>query len=181
MLKKFILYVSRIEPRKNQALLIEIWNELGLYKKKFDLVLVGSEGVKDAQFWKQMHRLSETEEKYFLWLKNISNKNLVWLYKNCSLFVFPSSAEGFGISPLEAAFYGAKVLCSNTTAMKDFDFFKEFLFSPNSKEEFKQQLLMALSNDFPHQSVKNEIQDRYNWRNIAKNFASNIFKIFNEK
>ena len=115
--KKFILFVSRIEPRKNQALLIKIWRELCLCDQCIDLVLVGSEGLPDTNFVQQIHDLTESEHEHFHWLKKVPTQNLIWLYQNCSLFVFPSSAEGFGIPPLEAAHYGAKVLCSNLSAM----------------------------------------------------------------
>ena len=179
--KRFILFVSRIEPRKNQALLIEIWKELNLADQNTELVLVGSEVIIDNQFNQQLQGLTEKEKEHFHWLTNVPSQNLLWLYKNCSLFVYPSVAEGFGIPPLEAAIYGAKVICSNTTAMADFDFFKEFSFSPLNKEEIKKQLLRTLSQEFPHQYVRKEILDRYNWVMISRNFTSEILKKFYEK
>lgn len=174
--KKFILYVSRIEPRKNQALLIKLWKELNLYNRNIDLVLVGSEGVKDTQFQQQLNGLSEKEKAHFHWLSRMPISNLNWLYKNCELFVFPSSAEGFGIPPLEAANLGAKVLCSNTTAMKEFDFFDKYQFNPNNYNEFKEKLLFALNDtDFNHELVVSTINSKYNWIKIANDFGNFIF------
>ena len=172
--KKFILYVSRIEPRKNQALLIKIWKELKLYAQDIDLVLVGSDGLKDDQFQLQLQGLSEKEREHFNWLTKIPAENLIWLYQNCFLFVFPSSAEGFGIPPLEAAIYGAKVLCSNTTAMKEFNFFEKFQFNPNNYNEFKQALLFAINNDFNHELAVFTINSKYNWRKISTDFGNLI-------
>jgi len=179
--KKFILYVSRIEPRKNQALLIEIWKELNFCDQNIDLVLVGSEGIKDDQFNQQLKDLSVREQEHFHWLTKIPSKNLTWLYQNCSLFVFPSSAEGFGVPPLEAAIYGAKVICSNTTAMADYDFFGEALFSPDNKIEFKKLIEYTLNHMNTQSDAKKEIQTRYNWATISKHFSELIIKNYNEK
>lgn len=173
--KKFILFVSRIEPRKNQALMIEIWKELNLCEQNIDLVLVGSIGLRDNKFEQQLQRLSRTEQEHFHWFEKIPTKNLIWLYQNCFLFVFPSTAEGFGIPPLEAAIYGAKVLCSDTTAMKDFGFFEKFQFNPNNYDEFKQALLFAINNDFNHELVISAITSKYNWNKIATDFGNIIY------
>ena len=173
--KKFILYVSRIEPRKNQALLIKIWKDLSLFEQNIDLVLVGSEGLKDDLFIQQLNELSQREQNHFHWLSKIPTKNLTWLYQNCFLFVFPSSSEGFGIPPLEAALYGAKVLCSNTTAMKEFDFFDEFQFNPKDYNEFKQALSFSINNEFNHEAAISTINSRYNWGKIANDFGNLIY------
>lgn len=176
--KKFLLYISRIEPRKNQALLIKVWKELDLYNRDIDLVLVGSEGLKDLNFIKEINQLSEQEKNHFHWFKNVTSRNLDWMYQNCNLFIFPSSAEGFGIPPLEAAINGAKVLCSNTTAMKELNFWGKFNFNPNSVTEFKNALSFALTHDFDHQFAIEKIELTYNWKKIAEDFGNLIFTDF---
>jgi len=173
--KKFILYVSRIEPRKNQALLISIWKELKQTNKDLCLVLVGSEGVRDCEFDAEIQKLNNIEREHFRWYKSISIEKLVWLYENCSIFVFPSSAEGFGIPPIEAAYYGAKVICSDATAMSEFDFFDKYFFSPNDRDEFKQKILQVIDSPYPHSLIRKEIELRYNWETIAKEFSDNLF------
>lgn len=170
--KQFILYVSRIEPRKNQALLIELWKELELCNSDIDLVIVGSEGLRDDKFWMEKENLTDKEKTHFWWLTKVPHSNLTWLYQNCLLFVFPSSAEGFGIPPLEAAYLGAKVICSNTTAMADFDFFHGFQFNPENKKELKKLIVESLKNNFPHNEIISAINDRYNWVKIAIDFAN---------
>ena len=179
--KKYLLFVSRIEPRKNQALLIQIWKELGLSRDQIELVIIGSMGVIDTNFKDQIASMSLEEKQCFHWFEGVSSEELVWLYRNCALFIFPSSAEGFGIPPLEAAFLGAKVICSRNTAMNDFTFFKEYLFTPENKEEFKSKILFALSNDFPHDFVKTEIKKKYDWGKIAQNFFNTILESMNAK
>ena len=84
----------------------------------------------------KLSNLNNQQKQHFIWFDNVNSKQLSWLYKNSSLFVFPSLAEGFGIPPLEASLYGAKVLVSNTTAMSDYFFFKH-MFDPYDYEDFK--------------------------------------------
>lgn len=179
--KEFILFVSRIEPRKNQVSLLKVWKELNLFDQGFDLVLVGSKSLKDDHLLAEIKKLSETEKPHFHWLSDIPIKNLIWLYQKCSLFVFPSLAEGFGIPPLEAAIYGAKVICSNSTAMKDYHFFGNFQFNPESVNEFKKALISGIKNDFNHEYVISAIMSKYNCKKIAIEFGDLIYSFYKKK
>ena len=57
-------------------------------------------------------------------------------FKWSEFFIYPSKAEGFGIPPLEAAALATPVLCSQKTAMQDYDFFSPYLFDPENYNEF---------------------------------------------
>ncbi|MGC3977971.1 MAG: glycosyltransferase family 1 protein [Paludibacteraceae bacterium] len=177
--KDFILFVSRIEPRKNQSLLLKAWIELKLYERNICLVLVGAVGILDSTLNNQIENLTDIQKQHFYWLKDVSKENLVWLYKNCRLFIFPSKAEGFGIPPIEAAYYGAKVACSNKTAMSDFDFFKDLSFSPDNIEEMKSKIIDGLNEEIDIEKIKEDIISKYNWHKIANNFINSI--LINEK
>jgi glycosyltransferase involved in cell wall biosynthesis len=41
------------------------------------------------------------------------------LYSACTVFVYPSLYEGFGLTPLEAMACGAPVICSNTSSLPE--------------------------------------------------------------
>ena len=49
----------------------------------------------------------------------ISDEKLVSLYINCKAFLFPSIMEGFGIPPMEALYYGAPIIISNTSSLPE--------------------------------------------------------------
>ena len=49
----------------------------------------------------------------------VLDAELVDLYRNCSLFVFPSFHEGFGLPVLEAMSCGAPVIGSNCTSIPE--------------------------------------------------------------
>lgn len=147
-ISSFILYVSRLEPRKNHLLLLRSWLELGLYRQGIALVFIGSshdaKGTKSAALLKAMQQLPAEAKPLFHHIEQVDAETL-WLFLQAArLFVYPSLAEGFGIPPLEAAVAETPVLCSNTTAMQDFDFFSDGLFDPHSKQELKDKIEAAL-------------------------------------
>jgi glycosyltransferase involved in cell wall biosynthesis len=173
--EKFILYVSRIEPRKNHTLLLKTWRELELYKEGIHLVFIGKIFENTADLNTQLDSLNELERNYLHFFVDINIPQLNWFYKNCILFVYPSLCEGFGIPPLEAALNGSKVLCSNTTSMSEYSFFPSF--DPYNDESFKILLLRSLSTDYDRDFAKTIINERYSLNTVTKLFVEKIFKL----
>lgn len=49
----------------------------------------------------------------------ITDEEIAFFMKHCKAFIFPSIYEGFGLPPLEALYFGAKVLCSNASCLPE--------------------------------------------------------------
>jgi glycosyltransferase involved in cell wall biosynthesis len=179
--KKYILCVSRIEPRKNHILLLKAFAELKLWEKDISLVFIGRQDIRVDELDSYLSSLPKEAQERVHRLKDISEEDLKQFYVNSIVTVYPSFAEGFGIPPLEAASLGAKVLCSNSTAMADFDFFGEDLFDPSNELEFKSKLERAIfiENDkLVGDRVSDIIQKRYNWETIANEYGKEVKRIF---
>lgn len=170
---KYILYVSRFEPRKNHEGLVKAYLELDLFKKGYFLVFVGSKKASiEKKAFRNLSKLIPDEVRSKIkFIENISHEELNSLYSMSSCFVYPSFAEGFGIPPIEAAISNTKVICSNQTSMMDFDFFK-YQFDPNVQKDFNQKLSQILSDEYyPYEEIKKVIENRYNWSKISIDFS----------
>lgn len=177
---KYILFVSRLEPRKNHLLMLKAFVELGLHEKGYHLVFIGRmDDVKTEAYHAYYNALPDQVKRFVINAENIFYEELNSFYKQADLFVYPSVAEGFGIPPLEAAANGCKVLCSNRTAMADFDFFGKYLFDPHNEEEFKQKILSTLSDEkYPFEEIRRVVLEKYNWDAIAGDFGNRLKTIF---
>lgn len=169
-LGKYILYVARIEPRKNHLAVLKAFKELKLSKRDYKLVFIGRKDILSLELERYIERNMELDDKSVVWLDNVRNESLFNYYKNCELFVFPSFAEGFGIPPLEAMAAGSKLLCSKETAMADFNLPQELTFDPSNIEELKQKILVELKREEPLTEIYRPILEKYNWSSIATDF-----------
>jgi glycosyltransferase involved in cell wall biosynthesis len=179
-MKNFILYVSRIEPRKNQLLLLKTYLQLELWQQQIPLVFVGTESIAVPELNRLIESLSAEQREFIHFLKNIDMFALEELYKHCRLFVYPSAAEGFGIPPLEAAVCKVPVLCSNTTAMEDFTFFEPYRFDPADEAGFAAQLKAILASPPSAEFIAGTeaaVRDKYSWKNTAEIF----YRLLKEK
>jgi glycosyltransferase involved in cell wall biosynthesis len=172
-IKNFILYTSRIEPRKNQLLLLKSYLKLELYKRGIALVFIGKESINIPALTKLINSLNDEQKQLFYWIKQVSQPNLAAFYRACKLFVYLSKAEGFGIPPLEAAICGAPVLCSSATAMQDFTFFEPYRFDPADENDLEQKLSQMIdtapSSAFI-EKVAAQISLQYSWQNSSNKF-----------
>lgn len=174
-IENFILYVSRIEPRKNHILLLKKYLQLQLYRKNIPLVFIGSKSIAVPELELVLNTLTPEQSRYIHHLSNIPQEDLYAFYASCRLFVYPSKGEGFGIPPLEAAFCGAPVLCSNVTAMQEFHFFEPYAFYPDNENEFEEKLIDMINNPVSEDFIKKvslSVSEKYCWLKSAASFCN---------
>jgi glycosyltransferase involved in cell wall biosynthesis len=113
-----ILYVARLEKRKNHLVLLDacerLWNE-GM---RFRLRLIGCKSY-PIWTWRVLNRIHSLKERGrdLVWMPHVSDAVLHEAYKACSFTVFPSVAEGFGLPVLESLWHGRPVLCNSEGAV----------------------------------------------------------------
>lgn len=180
-LDKYILYVSRVEPRKNHLTLLKAFVGLGLALKGYKLVLIGKKDIVFKDLAIYIEEIDSKHSQAIIWIENVSNEELMAYYKNCELFVFPSFAEGFGIPPLEAMAVGCKLLCSKTTVMADFNLPDPLTFNPYDIEELKLKIMVQLNNNKVELDIYKEVLAKYNWEKIAKDYVVFLNERFNNK
>ncbi len=167
----FLLYVSRIEPRKNHLALLKAYLELKLYERGLYLVLLGYESIPVPAFSQLIQSLPEDIRSFIFIHGEIDNDDLLHFYKACQLFVYPSRAEGFGIPPLEAAALKVPVICSNSTGMAEYDFFGDDHVNPDDEDLLKKRISITLeqpANKEKYEAIARIIAERYSWSTAAE-------------
>ncbi len=161
----FILNISRIEPRKNQELLLMTYLDNRIFNTSTHLVFIGINSIENRKFNNLINGLKPDQKSKIHFIENLSKKTLTDFYKAAKMFVYPSKAEGFGIPPIEAGAFKIPVLCSNVTAMESFIFFKPHFFNPHNKDEFKRKFNIFYKNynSIDLITIQNEIKLKYSW------------------
>lgn len=169
--ERYILYVSRIEPRKNHLALLQAFVNLKLNEGGYQLVFIGAYDLNYPEMDAFLALHSEEFQNHLHQFKNISDEDLQQFYVNAEFFAYPSLAEGFGIPPLEAAMNNLNVICSSVTAMSDFSFFKYHV-DPRNKEAFETAIKQLIEGNGDNlDKVKKAIEEKYQWKRAAEVLA----------
>lgn len=178
-IQKFVLFVSRFEPRKNHIALLKAFVELELFRD-YHLVFIGKKTIDVKSLDEYVASLPINVKERILHIENVSEEVLHSFYSKADLFVYPSISEGFGIPPIEAISSGAKTICSNATALGDFDFLHKYQFSPDNIEDLKEKMIYTLNDkDYPIEQFQANVNDRYRWERIGDNFKRLIINDYN--
>ncbi len=168
----YFLFVSRWEPRKNHDRLIKAFVE-GEHYKKHNLVFVGDEAIENKAYNSYYASLSpEIKAKIFVFNK-VNYQDLLLLVRAADLSIYPSIAEGFGIPPLESLAANVPTICSNTTAMSDFDFFDDCLFNPLNLADLKAKIEIGLK-DTQVSKKREAMMAKFSWKQASEEFKKAI-------
>lgn len=144
---KYILYLGRLESRKNLLNLIYAYS---IFRKKYKLspklVLAGKEGHKFKEIENEIAKLNSHIKNDIIIPGYIAEQNLPHLYAGAELFVFPSFYEGFGIPILEAMACGTPVICSKTPSLLEAGGEAALYFNPNNTSEIAESIHTVLTN-----------------------------------
>lgn len=118
-LKKYILFLGNLEPRKNLKTLVEAYQQLpAKVQKEYSLVIAGGVGWKIEDLQNSIDKLI----KDGLDIKQTGYVDSGYksaLFQEASLFVMPSIYEGFGMPILEAMASGCPVITSNIPVLRE--------------------------------------------------------------
>ena len=114
----YALCVCTIEPRKKILELIIAWQDLPHeIRSRWTLVISGGRGWLSDDIEAAMDR--GQREGWLKYLGYAHAEDLPALYAGASLFVYPSSYEGFGLPPLEAMASGIPTIVSNASCLPE--------------------------------------------------------------
>ena len=170
--KEFLLYTSAYEQRKNFEGLMEAFSLLApAIREKLQLVLVCKlNDEKKNQLLSAAKRLHLRNDECIL-TDYIPDEELIHLYSSCTLFVFPSLHEGFGLPALEAMSCGAATIGSNTTSIPEVIGRDDALFDPYDAQSIAKKIEEVLTKkDFLH-ALKKHAQihaKKFTWEKSAE-------------
>lgn len=144
--RPYFVCVGTIEPRKNHALLLDLWAALDATMDQADiprLFILGKRGWNNEAVFRRL----ETEPfigRTVFEVPNLADAAVSALLLRSAGSLFPSFAEGFGLPPIEAVAAGVPVICGTLPIYRE-----------------------VLGN-IP---VYAEVNDRYLWETIVQEFA----------
>jgi glycosyltransferase involved in cell wall biosynthesis len=116
--EEFLLYVGTLEPRKNLLTLVKSFETMAQQNAKhLQLVLAGMRGWMVDDLYDYVKRSAFS--KRIIVTGYLSDDELRALYSSCTVFVYPSRYEGFGLPPLEAMACGAPVVASHIGSISE--------------------------------------------------------------
>lgn len=167
--RRFVLYVSRLEPENNAHILIEAYEKV---KGDMPLVIVG-----DAPYNKTyINKLKSTKDKRIKFLGSIYGDGYFELLSNAFIYVHGNEVGGTNPALLEAMASG------NCVIVNGVDFNKEVIgdcglwFEPNNVENLKNKIEYLINHSEEVARYRTLVVERvkkyYNWSNVIARYEA---------
>lgn len=114
-----LLCVGIVEPRKNQAFLLDVAEALWREGVDFDLHVVGRVNPHFGRPIEARMKALARREPRFCFHAAASDRTLGRLYATARAVVFPTIAEGCGLPLLEALWRGVPCVCSDLPVLRE--------------------------------------------------------------
>lgn len=138
----FLLFVGSIEPRKNLLTLLRAYNLLTpAQKQELPLILVGFSGWENKEIMQELQK----DKENISYLGFVSDEELAHIYNLCTIFIYPSLYEGFGLPPLEAMACSTPVIVSNVASLPEVCGDAAIYIDPHNEENIKDSILILFN------------------------------------
>lgn len=114
--RPYFVTIGTIEPRKNHALLLDVWAALAAEMGNTpQLFIIGGRGWNNAAVFARL----DASPSGVVELNGLSDGAMAALIKGARAALFPSLAEGFGLPPCEAVLLGTRVVATDLPVTRE--------------------------------------------------------------
>lgn len=169
--KPFLMYVGNSYPHKNLETLVKAFVRVLNIRPELQLVLVGQRNFFSERVEKETRDLGLKVPEEVNFTGFIDDKDLAKLYRQASLYVFPSLCEGFGLPPLEAMAFNLPVVSSNSSCLPEILGSSAIYFNPKDIQDMTNVILEGLDNNSLRNTLKQAAQmqvKKYGWDKMAR-------------
>lgn len=175
--ESYILSSATFGKHKNILTLVKAFAQISEHYPNIKLVLTGGANTGDAA--KERAKLKEyivsrNLTEAVLFTGYVPEKMLVSLYKGATVYVIPSFYEGFGLSVIEAQYFGVPVICSDAEALLEIGGDAVLSVPALSEDDFANAISFLLDNDEERVRLREvgfENVKRYSWHQAALDFV----------
>ncbi len=160
-LKDFILYVGRIDIRKNVLNLIR-----ALKNTDIDLVIIGK-AEPDQQLYFEKCKKEATNKVHFLGQFPHESKLLESAYAAAKVATLPADYETPGLVGMEAGLAGANVVITERGSTKDYYSNYAYYVNPDDIKDIRNKLLQAHKAE-RNLELRDHIKKNFLWDKVAK-------------
>ncbi len=129
----YFVILGTIEPRKNHALLLDIWES---WEAPPNLLICGRRGWKNADVFARLDAgIAGVKE-----VQDLTDGQIISLLGGARALLFPSFAEGYGLPPVEAAALGTPVVVSDLPACREILGKDAIYLDPNDRDAWEKTL-----------------------------------------
>jgi glycosyltransferase involved in cell wall biosynthesis len=170
--RPFICHVGGFEAHKNLDRLLAAFAALPVpLREQYQLALAGAVKPTDrARLEELATRLGLTPMDYSF-LGHVPDDALLALLHGCTVFVYPSLREGFGLPVLEAMAAGAAVLCGDRSSLPEVVGRQDAMFDPTDVGAIAERMTAALCDAGFRDSLRAYGPERaklFSWRSSAR-------------
>lgn len=158
---EYILFLSRVVPGKGLEYLLDAYREIDSGLK---LIVAGTSEYL-PEFRKMIEKKAALDNRVEM-VGFVSGKELIELYSNAKLFIFPSEAEGMPMCLLEAMSFDCPCLVSDIP--ENLEVGKGYVESFKSKDinDLKEKLKMCLARE-NNVSTRTYVETNYSWETVV--------------
>ena len=181
--QSYVLSVGAHDPRRNVRTLLTAYRKLkskGSLEQK--LVVVGPKTPYFQEVWQKTRSLGLEQD--VLYLDYVPNEELFSYYSLADLYVYPSSEEGFGLTPLEAMACGCPVVTSRVSSLPEVVGDAAVLVSPTDADELAGAIDRVLSDRDLRRSLVQEGLKRareFSWRAGVEDIVNACLRLVEER
>jgi glycosyltransferase involved in cell wall biosynthesis len=166
---EFILYVGRLQARKNLMRLVDAYAFVRKAGFPHNLVLVGKV---DSMFQPVLSRVRELKlEKDVLLPGYVEASDLPSMYNAAEVFVYPSLFEGFGLPVVEAMACGTPVVTSRGSSLEEVAGDAALLVDPHDERSIAETVIRILADPELRSRLSQAgvtRSDQFSFRNAAQ-------------